>query len=71
MIVAPTATANRSILSIETFRSPRSTEPIYVRCKVAVCASASCENPRASRRKRRLRPKTFLALAVRLTRIET
>ncbi len=69
--MASTAAANRSMLSIETFSSPRSTEPMYVRCKLAVCARASCETPMASRRKRRLRPNIFLALAVRLTRIET
>ena len=31
------------------FRSPRSTEPMYVRCSPATSASASWESPRAWR----------------------
>src|SRR6185437_13638574 len=37
------------ILSIETFRSPRSIEPMYVRCNPARCASSSWEIPRWAR----------------------
>ncbi len=57
----PTAPANRSMLSMLTFRSARSTEPTYVRCKPARSASASCESERANRALRRWAAKTCRA----------
>jgi hypothetical protein len=42
------------MLSIETFRSPRSTEPMYVRWMPALSARASWDKPRFDRRRRRL-----------------
>ncbi len=50
----PRAHARRQTLSIEMFRCARSTDPRYVRCIPARSASASCDNPRCARSRRRL-----------------
>lgn len=41
----------RSMLSRETLRSQRSTEPIYVRCNPESSASISWESPASTRRR--------------------
>lgn len=43
------ASAIRSMLSIETFRSARSTLPMYVRWSPVAAARDSCDNPRSTR----------------------
>src|SRR5258708_1728169 len=43
LTVTPSASASRPILSIDTFRSPRSIDPKYVRCRPASSARDSCE----------------------------
>ena len=42
----PKAIEIASMLSTEIFRSPRSTEPIYVRCNPQRSANSSCEIPK-------------------------
>jgi hypothetical protein len=50
------ALAMRITLRNVRFFSPRSTAPIYVRCKPASNDKPSCENPAATRRARKARP---------------
>lgn len=59
------------MLSIEIFRSPRSTDPTYVRCKPDAVAKASCESPARSRASRRFsakRRRVFEGFVLGLTR---
>lgn len=57
----PSAVAMSSTLSIDTFRSRRSIEPIYVRCTPAKSARASCDRLCAARRARMRRASLSLA----------
>lgn len=56
-VVLRTAAKTSNVLSV-TFRSQRSTDPIYVRCSPHSSASFSCEILRASRKSRRLSAST-------------
>jgi len=53
------AAATRTMLRSVMFFSPRSTAPMYVRCKPASNDNCSCDQPTASRRARSARPMRF------------
>jgi hypothetical protein len=57
----PKARLNRSMLSMLTLRSPRSTDPTYVLCSPERSAKASCESPRTSRSRLRFVANAFRA----------
>lgn len=64
MMSTPSAMAMRSMLSTVTLRSHRSIELMYVRCRSAASAKASCEKPLDKRSSRTRAENRSLAVGV-------